>query len=293
MVDDRARRGKTTVKKIISVLNLIADQAGNKSISSQTVLKALPIIENHTTRQAMEKLKSYTSQQTEMYLALKTELTEGPITEINSFLVNYRIEYTELEELAKDSNKIYHTLQKNVKDLKKKSEKATEEVESIKQDIEDGRKSLTIQSPTLTSSKSPSTNVPNSTTNGKNSPTKHKSAKGGHSRNKSTGGSWSSFKNVFSKRRASQAALELTKKMEKKIIKMEKRGSSFSSKANAAEIALKKATDEFEKGETLVSNSSSERERAIAYMESTVVYISIPPPSFKPVSLSLSRSLLF
>ena len=31
------------------------------------------------------------------------------------------------------------------------------------------------------------------------------------------------------------------------------------------------------------------RERAIAYMESTVVDISIPPPFFKPVSLSLSR----
>ena len=35
------------------------------------------------------------------------------------------------------------------------------------------------------------------------------------------------------------------------------------------------------------------RERAIAYMESTVVDISIPPPSFKPVSLLLSRSPLF
>jgi hypothetical protein len=33
----------------------------------------------------------------------------------------------------------------------------------------------------------------------------------------------------------------------------------------------------------------SERERCIAYMETTVVDISIPPPSFKPVSLSLSR----
>ena len=32
-----------------------------------------------------------------------------------------------------------------------------------------------------------------------------------------------------------------------------------------------------------------ERERCIAYMESTVVKISIIPPSFKPVSLSLSR----
>ena len=31
----------------------------------------------------------------------------------------------------------------------------------------------------------------------------------------------------------------------------------------------------------------------IAYMASTVVDISIPPPSFKPVSLSLSRSPLF
>ena len=36
------------------------------------------------------------------------------------------------------------------------------------------------------------------------------------------------------------------------------------------------------------------RKRAcIAYMESTVVDISIPPPSFKPVSLALSRSPLF
>ena len=37
------------------------------------------------------------------------------------------------------------------------------------------------------------------------------------------------------------------------------------------------------------SVSKSERERCIAYMESTVVDISIPSPSFKPVSLSLSR----
>ena len=37
----------------------------------------------------------------------------------------------------------------------------------------------------------------------------------------------------------------------------------------------------------------SKRKRAcIAYMESTVVDISIPPPSFKPVSLSWSRSPL-
>ena len=35
------------------------------------------------------------------------------------------------------------------------------------------------------------------------------------------------------------------------------------------------------------------RERAIAYMESTVVDISIKPPSFKPVALFLSRSPLF
>ena len=36
------------------------------------------------------------------------------------------------------------------------------------------------------------------------------------------------------------------------------------------------------------------KERAcIAYMESTVVDISIPPPSFQPVSLRLSRSPLF
>ena len=38
----------------------------------------------------------------------------------------------------------------------------------------------------------------------------------------------------------------------------------------------------------------SKRKRAcIAYMESTVVNISIPPPSFKPVALFLSRSPLF
>ena len=37
----------------------------------------------------------------------------------------------------------------------------------------------------------------------------------------------------------------------------------------------------------------SEGERCIAYMESTVVDISIPPPSFKPVSVSLTRSLRF
>ena len=40
--------------------------------------------------------------------------------------------------------------------------------------------------------------------------------------------------------------------------------------------------------------SIQKRKRAcIAYMESTVVSISIPPLSFKPVSLSLSRSPLF
>ena len=38
---------------------------------------------------------------------------------------------------------------------------------------------------------------------------------------------------------------------------------------------------------------SKRRRACIAYMESTVVDISIPPPSFKPVSLSLSRSSLF
>ena len=36
----------------------------------------------------------------------------------------------------------------------------------------------------------------------------------------------------------------------------------------------------------------NEKERAVAYMESTVVDISIPPPSFKSVSLALSRSPL-
>ena len=40
--------------------------------------------------------------------------------------------------------------------------------------------------------------------------------------------------------------------------------------------------------------SKSERERAcIAYMEATVVSISIPSPSYKPVSLALSQSFLF
>ena len=38
---------------------------------------------------------------------------------------------------------------------------------------------------------------------------------------------------------------------------------------------------------------SKRRRASIAYMESTVVDISIPPPSFKPVPLSLPRSPLF
>ena len=48
-----------------------------------------------------------------------------------------------------------------------------------------------------------------------------------------------------------------------------------------------------------ISNTNDEgkyfkrRERAIAYMESTVVDISIHPLSFKPASLYLSRSPLF
>ena len=37
---------------------------------------------------------------------------------------------------------------------------------------------------------------------------------------------------------------------------------------------------------------SKAKRACIAYMESTVVDISIPPPSFKPVPLSLSRSPL-
>ena len=45
--------------------------------------------------------------------------------------------------------------------------------------------------------------------------------------------------------------------------------------------------------QSMVSKYKSERERCIAYMESTVVDISIPPPSFKPVSVSLPRSLRF
>ena len=44
---------------------------------------------------------------------------------------------------------------------------------------------------------------------------------------------------------------------------------------------------------TLVSNNTKSEWRAIAYMESTVVDISIPPPFFKPVSLALPRSSLF
>ena len=36
----------------------------------------------------------------------------------------------------------------------------------------------------------------------------------------------------------------------------------------------------------------AKRASAIAYMESTVVHISIPPPSFKPVSVSSPRSPL-
>ena len=41
----------------------------------------------------------------------------------------------------------------------------------------------------------------------------------------------------------------------------------------------------------VVSNSKAKR-ACIAYMESTVVDISIPPPSFKPVSLLSPQSLL-
>ena len=59
--------------------------------------------------------------------------------------------------------------------------------------------------------------------------------------------------------------------------------SSLTSKDNSA----KDENNKFKNGKY-----SKRRRACIAYMESTVVDISIPPPSFKPVSLSLPRSSL-
>ena len=51
--------------------------------------------------------------------------------------------------------------------------------------------------------------------------------------------------------------------------------------------------DIFRNDWTFAGKYSKRREACIAYMESTVVDIFITPPSFKPVSFSLSRSPLF
>ena len=61
---------------------------------------------------------------------------------------------------------------------------------------------------------------------------------------------------------------------------------------NDAKALSKKLEKEKKKIKKIQVSILSERRECIAYMESTVVDISIPPPSFKPVSLSSPRSPL-
>ena len=59
-------------------------------------------------------------------------------------------------------------------------------------------------------------------------------------------------------------------------------------------LQTNKKNAEVTKEEIVTASKIQKRKRAIiAYMESTVVDISIPPPSFKPVALPLPRSPLF
>jgi len=249
IVDDRAHRGKHLVKEVILVLEKMAEKASKDSVAMNNLHKSLPNATDPTAQYAMEQFKAYVTQQAKRVSDLKREVSDGPVAEANIFLNNYRIEWPELQELAKEANRELNDLQKNEKSLRKRSAKAHNADEHLKQNIEQNRERLS---------------------SGMSSFTTAKSVKGGHSRSRTTGGlvgSWFRRKSGDSEASGATAtesgdraasspdnkrgSSRSMRKIEKKVNKMVTKAGTVAEQAQIAEQAHRKILAELDVGKTM------------------------------------------
>ena len=270
VVDDRAHTGKRVVKNVIDTLERLADKAAKDEQALVSMQKHLPFIDDYTLRYAMEEFKQYFLQHSELSASLKLQVVDGPLLEAQTFLNNYRVEWPELQSMAKEVNHTLDELAKEEKDRRKKSNKATEIDEHLKSDIEQSRQQIRQSlypdscdsdgnsgssgggsgSGSVGSSSGSSGSSGFVTGVGPSNPT--------HKRNRTTGGSWFSFRKKTidnsggSPGTRSTSSLTLSskslRKMEKSVDKMSRKSNKVANEALAADRALKSAVAALESG---------------------------------------------
>ena len=266
-VDEHAHQGKGVVKKVIEVIEKMAENAHKDHPLWKSLHKILPSLNNQTSRHAMEEFKAYTLAQSNRCQSLQRSLAEGPLAEAQVLLNNYRMEWPLLQELATEATKILNELEKTEKELRKKRTKTHEVDAHLKNEIEEGQELMRVSSMTLAAAAGQVSSLHTVVSafgeglgaTSKTSPTKPVTR---HTRSKTA-----SLLNFFKKKRSSaevdsidQASARARspslskkslRKMEKQVHKMVTKASKVAANAKAAERAHKTAKEELDNGITL------------------------------------------